>query len=247
MSKQNKVIFFSHENDIDGLGCVVLGKLAFGNIEYVLASNVYILEEKFREYLEKKLLYQYDRIFVTDLALRNPSLEIVSKNPELSKKVLVFDHHISSINEGLNKYSFTRILETDKNGAKRCATDLLYTYLCSTGLLCRTKALDEFVELTRLEDTWEWKKTGDEGLKAHDMAILFNELGIDKYIKSMFLKLKRRSNSFDFDSNEKSIILNKKAEYIAALKKYGAKLSFLKMNLKINMLWFLQIMNIEMN
>lgn len=232
MSKQKRVIFFSHENDIDGLGCVVLGKLAFGDIDYVLASNGYILEEKFRDYLERNLLYQYDRVFVTDLALRNPSLEIVSKNPELSKKVLVFDHHISSINEDLNKYNFTRILEVDKNGTKRCATDLLYTYLCSTGLLCRTKALDEFVELTRLEDTWEWKKTGDQGLKAHDMAILFNELGIDKYIKSMFLKLKRRSNSFDFDSSEKSIILNKKAEYIATLKRIWSEAEFFEDELK---------------
>ena len=69
-----KVLVISHESDIDGMGSIVLGKMAFGNVDYVLASNVVILENKFREYLENGSLYQYDRIFVTDLALNDPSL-----------------------------------------------------------------------------------------------------------------------------------------------------------------------------
>ena len=114
MIKQEKVIIFSHENDIDGLGNIILGKMAFGEIEYVLASNVNILEAKFRDCLKKGLLHNYDRIFVTDLALYNPSLEMVSKDPELSKKVLVFDHHRSAINEGCGGYSFTKIVEISR-------------------------------------------------------------------------------------------------------------------------------------
>lgn len=117
--KNKKIIIFSHENDIDGLGNIILGKIAFEDVDYVLASNVNILETKFRDYLEKGVLFKYDMIFVTDLALYNPSLEIVSKDLELSKRVLVFDHHKSAINEGCDKYSFTTIIEIDENGRKK--------------------------------------------------------------------------------------------------------------------------------
>ena len=57
MIKQEKVLIFSHENDIDGLGNIILGKIAFGEIKYILASNVNILEAKFRDCLKKGLLH----------------------------------------------------------------------------------------------------------------------------------------------------------------------------------------------
>lgn len=219
MIKQEKVIIFSHENDIDGLGNIILGKIAFGEIEYVLASNVNILEAKFRDCLKKGLLHNYDRIFVTDLALYNPSLEMVSKDPEISKKVLVFDHHRSAINEGCGEYSFTKIVEIDESGRKRSGTDLFYEYLCLNGLLSKTKALDEFVELTRLEDTWEWKKTGEQGLKAHDLAILLNGIGLNNYINRIYAKVKANEDSFEFAEKEIEVIEKKKAEYLATLQR----------------------------
>lgn len=219
MGNYKKVIIFSHENDIDGLGNIILGKIAFGNIDYVLASNVNILESKFREHLESGTLYHYDRIYVTDLALYNPSLEMVSKDPVLSKKVLVFDHHKSAINEGCDRFDFSTIMEVDEKGAKRCGTDLFYSHLCSEGLLSRTQALDEFVELTRLEDTWEWKKTGEKGLKAHDMAILFNAIGIEQYIERMYTRLCINPPKFDLTDEEKKLVLTKKNEYLALLQK----------------------------
>lgn len=226
MKKQEKTIIFSHENDIDGLGNIILGKIAFGKIDYVLVSNVNILEEKFREYLEKGLLHNYDRIFVTDLALYNPSIEMVSKNPELMKKVLVFDHHRSAINEGYDGYSFTKIVEIDENGRKRSGTDLFYEYLCLNGLLSKTKALDEFVELTRLEDTWEWKKAENKGLKAHDLAILLNGIGLKKYIEIIYVKVKENEYSFEFTENEKKIIKAKKDEYLATIQRIWNEAEF---------------------
>ncbi len=226
MKKQEKVIIFSHENDIDGLGSIILGKMVFENIDYVLASNVNVLEVKFREHFEKGSLYQYDRIFITDLALYDPSLEMVSKDPVLSKKVLVFDHHKSAINEGYDRYNFTTIMEVDENGVKRCGTDLFYEYLCSVGLFLKTKVLDEFVELTRLEDTWEWKKNEEQGLKAHDMAILFNGVGINSYIESMLIKILSCDSSIEFTEKEKKIIADKKAEYLATLQKIWSEAEY---------------------
>ena len=222
-----KVIIFSHESDIDGLGNIILGKLAYGEIDYVLVSNVNILEAKFNDYLDKGLLHNYDRVFITDLSLHGASLEAVSNDFELSEKVHVFDHHKSAISEGLDGYSFTTVIETDETGKKRCGTDLFYEYLCSTGLLARTKALDEFVELTRLEDTWLWKASGEQGIKAHDLATLLNVIGIDDYIESIFNKLKAHEDSFEYTEEEKRIIEETKAEYLATLQRLWSEAEIL--------------------
>ncbi len=195
-----RVIIFSHQGDIDGLGSVVLSKLAFSNVDYVLAPNVKDLDIKFREYLESGNLNDYDRIFVTDLSLSTLLLNIISEDPNLSSKVLMFDHHKTAIEEGCDLYHFTTVIEEDDTGKKRCGTDLFYEYLCENGLLKRSDALDEFVELTRLEDSWEWK-TNPIGDKAHDLAILFNALGIDSFIDKMYNKL-LTSSTFEFDSDE---------------------------------------------
>ena len=34
-----KIIIFSHESDIDGMGSIILGKLAFKDLDYILAPN----------------------------------------------------------------------------------------------------------------------------------------------------------------------------------------------------------------
>lgn len=201
-----KCIIFSHESDIDGLGCVVLASLAFKDLRYVLEHNTGSLEPVVRDFYEVGLLDYYDKIFITDLALEEPTLSIIA-NSEISKKMQVLDHHQRAINLNLNKYPFTKIVEEDTK--KRCATDLFYEYLVNNNYLERTKALDDFVELTRLEDTWTWKQEKDFGIKAHDLAILLNEIGKKEYIKSMIEKLKKEKD-FDFDIAEKlKIVLNK--------------------------------------
>ena len=228
MDQKEKVIIFSHESDIDGLGSIVLGKLAYDDIDYVLVPNINILETKFREYIENGLFDKYDKVFVTDLALYNPSLEMVSKDPVLSKKVLVFDHHKSAISENCNAYSFTTIIDEDENGIKRCGTDLFYQYLYSNGILKRTKILDEFVELTRLEDNWEWKNDKEKGVKAHDMAILLNGIGIEKYIKNMYIKMVLNNDYVEFSEEEAKIIEDKKKEYIEKLQNIWDKREYFK-------------------
>ena len=212
-----KVIIFSHESDIDGIGSVVLGKLAFGNIDYKLSPNPKPMELVFRKYLEEKILYNYDYIFVTDLALSNPSLDMVSKDEKLNKKVLIFDHHQKAIDLGLNKYDFSFIEEINKNGRKRCATEIFYEYLINNNYLKRKESIDTFVELTRLEDTWDWKK--ENNTKAHDLSVLFNRIGINSYIDRMINKLTNNDN-FDYDEEELELIEEKKKEYEERIKEY---------------------------
>ena len=228
MKNHKKVIIFSHENDIDGMGSIILGKIAFGEIDYVLSSNVNELEAKFREMLDCGKLSKYENIYVTDLSLYSPAVDLVKEDPKLSHKVLVFDHHRSAINEGYNNYDFATIIEVDGNGIKRCGTDLFYDFLLSKGLIDRTPALEEFVELTRLEDTWGWKESGDKGIKAHDLAILFNILGIEEYLDRMYMKLSAGEASFSLTIEEENIVNNKKDEYLKLLQEILSDAEFFK-------------------
>ena len=211
----NKVIIFSHDSDIDGLGSVVLSKIAFKKIDYVLLPNINELEKTFRKYLEEGKLDEYSQIYVTDLALYDPSLSLVASS-SLKDKVMVFDHHKRAIEDGMNRYPFTIIIEKDNK--KRCGTELFYEYLVNKRLLTPTKSIEEFVELTRLEDTWEWKQNGEFGEKAHDLAILFNQLGKEKYIFKMTEKLSNNKEEVLLDEEDLSLIKAKKEEYENTLK-----------------------------
>lgn len=213
-----KVLLISHENDIDGMGNVILAKLAFEELDYLLFPSVSVLESRFRELLTEGSLKPYDKIYITDLALDNPSLKMVADDPELSQKVSVFDHHIESMNKGLASYDFTHIEEVDSNGKKRCGTELFYEHLQKSGLLSRKPIIDDFVELTRLEDTWDWTKSGELGIKAHDLAILFGVIGIDEYLSHMYRHVISDSTDFTFTQEESSIISAKKEEYKTKLR-----------------------------
>ena len=213
-----KILLFSHESDIDGMGSVILAKIAFDNLDYILSPGIRHLEPEFRKYLEDNKLNEYDKIFITDLSLHNPSLDMVN-NSDIKNKILIFDHHEGSIDEGCGKYSFENIYEVDNNGIKTCGTKMFYEYLCNSGYLNKTNILDEFVELTRLEDTWDWKKDNN-GIKAHDLSILFNAYNdTEKYINTIYDKLVN-NDSFEFTNDELSMIQSKKDEYTNKLNNY---------------------------
>lgn len=209
-----KVIIFTHESDIDGIGCVILAKMAFSNLDYVLLHNVEDLEINFRNYLESGKFDNYDQIFVTDLALYNPSLSMVNADENLRNKLRVFDHHKRAIDSGCGMYSFTKIMEVDENGKARCGTDLFYEYLWKNKLIEKTDIVSTFVELTRLEDNWDWKDKGSIGITAHDLAILFNIVGKEEYISRMISKLSSKNETiFVLNEEEQKIVEDRKIEY----------------------------------
>ena len=128
-----KVLLCSHESDADGIGAVVLAKIAFDNLDYKLFQDPNDLEIKFRELIKSGVLDDYDRIYITDLSLLEPSISMVNDS-NLRDKLLVFDHHQRGIELGLRKYPFTTIIEEDESG-KRCGTELFYRYLIREGLM----------------------------------------------------------------------------------------------------------------
>jgi oligoribonuclease NrnB/cAMP/cGMP phosphodiesterase (DHH superfamily) len=203
-----KILLFTHKSDIDGMGNAVLAKLAFDDVDYILCEG-YNLQSEVLKFYEDESIYNYDLIFVTDLWLEEPTLGKVANDEKLKNKFFIFDHHESALKGNFNKYSFATIRISDELGL--CSgTSLFYEYLVSNGLiLADNKAIEDFSELTRKYDTWEWKnKYNDE--MPHELSLLFDSVGGEGYIELMYQKLLQENvKGFSFNKLEIMLINNK--------------------------------------
>ena len=201
-----KTLIFTHKNDIDGMGNAILAKLAFEETKYVLCGT-FDLIKNVNDYIDSKEIYNYDKIFITDLCLDLKTLNKIEKDKILKSKIQLIDHHKTYDTEDYKKFPFVKIcLETNKGLS--CATSLFYEYLLENNYLKENKIINEFVELTRQHDTWEWKNIYNNE-KSRELAILFDCLGTNGYINYMYNKLTTEKD-FEFDSVEKMLIENKK-------------------------------------
>lgn len=180
-------LIISHKSDIDGMGSVILSKIAFNKVDYLLFLNPTDLGNSFDKMMNDKMFDKYDNIYICDLTLVKPYIDIVNNDIDLKSKIKIFDHHQKAIEQGLDKYEFCTIIEKDIK--KRCGTDLFYEYLCNNNLINKNNILDSFVEKIRLEDNWEWKKYGNFGIKAHDLSYLYTIQGPDLFIDTFVNKL----------------------------------------------------------
>ena len=194
-----KVLLFTHEQDIDGMGSVIIGKEAFEELDYV-PCKTFEIDSNFKKYLDNKKIYDYDLIFVTDLCLHEPILTLINEDEILKKKVLVLDHHKTEI--GNNKYDFVNVvLECDKGPSS--GTYLFYEYLINNNFLESRFVLEELVEWTRQYDTWDWVKYDNK--KARMLHLLFEQIGYKRYIE-IISNIVKNNNSIVFANEELEII-----------------------------------------
>lgn len=188
----NKVLVISHEDDIDGLGGVILGYLAFKDIDYML---IHVKEQT--EIVDFIKNSNYEKVFITDLGLED---KIADEINELRMNILHFDHHETNVYA--SKYAFSTV-EIQRNGISTCGTELFYLYLKENNLLKDNALIKRFVEDTRAYDNWDWVKNNN--IEANDLNKLFSIVGIDTYISKMVDKL-RNNNKDIFDETDKYLI-----------------------------------------
>lgn len=188
----NKVLVISHEDDIDGLGGVILGYLAFRDIDYML---IHVKEQT--EIVDFIKNSNYEKVFITDLGLED---KIADEINELGMNILHFDHHETNVYA--SKYAFSTV-EIQRNGISTCGTELFYLYLKENNLLKDNALIKRFVEDTRAYDNWDWVKNNN--VEANDLNKLFGIVGIDTYISKMVDKL-RNNNKDIFDETDKYLI-----------------------------------------
>lgn len=211
-----KVLLFTHKNDIDGMGNAVLSKLAFNDVTCVLCET-FDLNDKVNEFIITGRIYEYDKIFITDLCLSEELLHSINADDKLKNKIQIIDHHKTYDDEKYTKFSFVKVkIKNDKGLC--CGTSLFYEYLLKNNFISANTATDEFVELTRLHDTWEWKNIYNNE-KARELAVLFDAIGTEGYINFMFEKLSTEKE-FNFNSIESVLINNQKTVIADAIEGY---------------------------
>lgn len=197
-----KILLFTHEQDIDGMGSIIIASCAFSDFDYITCKT-FEVNQKVSEVINDGSIASYDFVYVTDICIKEPLLSQINADSVLRSKFLILDHHKSEIDEGNDKYSFVKIIVSNKNG-KQSGTSLFYNHLMAQQLLNSKTSLDEIVELTRQYDTWEWHDIYHNS-KARMLHILFEQLGYQEYLRQM-IEMVQTQDEVKFSEQQLTII-----------------------------------------
>lgn len=195
-----KVLILTHKADIDGLSPVIFLKLIHDEVDSILL-NANDINPKVTELIKNKSYLKYDEIYITDLTLDKTTCELIMSTGNWDR-FHTFDHH--AINLVANEYQFGTAISTNADGVNECATSLFYKYLTKRyPETFNTKALQNYTELVRLSDTWDWAKTNN--LDANKLADLLSILGRDEYITT-YTEFFKNNQDFYFTDNQKYLL-----------------------------------------
>ncbi|SET67418.1 Oligoribonuclease NrnB or cAMP/cGMP phosphodiesterase, DHH superfamily [Oceanobacillus limi] len=186
-------------NDLDGVSCGILAKLAFGKDVRVRYNSISGLDREVEWFLENGDKNTF--LFITDLSVNTENEKRLDEFFKLSGNVQLIDHHKTALH--LNQYDWGHVIVENETGKLNSATSLLYEYLVKHNYLQATKAIDEFVELVRQYDTWEWEKNDNQD--AQRLNALFFLISIDEFEEKMIERLST-SDTFYFDKFEQKIL-----------------------------------------
>lgn len=196
-----KVLLFTHAQDIDGAGCAILLRKAFEDYT-IVPTETFDVNKNVKRYIDDGSIYDYDRVFVTDLCIKEPLLVYIDENEELKSRLQVIDHHKTEKEEGNDKYDFVDVT-VEKDGKKVSGTSLFYNYLVLHGFLQTSPVLDQLVEWTRQYDIWEWKKHNN--YDARKLHILFETSDFEQYFRRISDKVDTL-DSIKFTGAEEAIV-----------------------------------------
>ncbi|MGM0875295.1 MAG: DHH family phosphoesterase [Bacillota bacterium] len=192
---------FTH-NDLDGVSCGILAKYAFHNnvdVHYNSVNSLDFHVEKFlSEYGKKETNHQ---LYITDLSV-NKENELRLKEYALNGgKIKLIDHHKTALH--FNEYDWGLVKVEESEGKLASATSLFYMYLVEHNMIRPTSALDEFVELVRQYDTWEWEK--NDNIKAKRLNDLLYMQSIEEFEEKMLERVSQNDH-FSFDDFEEKLL-----------------------------------------
>jgi uncharacterized protein len=192
---------FTH-NDLDGVGCGILAKLAFGEDVQVRYNSISSLDQQVLYYIEKTFYQENkDFLYITDLSTSEETASKLNEIVNQGAKVRLIDHHKTALS--FNDYSWGRVKVEYDNGKLTSATSLFYDYLKHHHFIQSSTVLDEFVELVRQYDTWEWDVNNNQ--QAKRLNDLFFLLSIDEFEEKMVNRLQEQDH-FEFDEFERKLL-----------------------------------------
>ena len=150
-----KIKMFTH-NDLDGVSCGILGKVAYKNelidVENCSYENI---NEKILNFLNDESIWEeYGFVYITDISVSEEVAERIEKENKQSLMLdgqqvfQLIDHHATALS--LNKYEWAIVDISDS------ATKMLFDYLVKIGMLNDHKYIRAFTNQVNYYDTWKW-------------------------------------------------------------------------------------------
>lgn len=187
--------------DLDGLGCGVIAKIAFGDQAKVAYCSYRNLNQRVEAFITNPE-NDSEETYITDLAVNAAIEKQLAERFNNGKHIQVIDHHVTAMH--FNKYDWGSVVPEYESGKKTCATSLFYDYLIDHGKLARSSALEEFIDLVRQYDTWEWDETNN--LKAKRLNDLFYMMNREQFEEEMIKRITENHESFSFTDTENIIL-----------------------------------------
>ncbi|AIF44845.1 DHH family phosphoesterase [Virgibacillus sp. SK37] len=186
-------------NDLDGVGCGILARLAFGKQVTIRYNSISGLNREVKWFLENESKDTF--LMITDLSVNEENEKRLENFYKEGGQVQLIDHHKTALS--FNDYEWADVRVEGESGKLHSATSLYYDYLVKNNYLEASNAISEFVELVRQYDTWEWEKNDNQ--KAKRLNALFFLVSIDEFEETMLERLSKDVN-FDFDDFEKKLL-----------------------------------------
>lgn len=162
--------------DLDGVGCHVVASYFLKNyidVSYCDYSNV---NKKVLEVLTNH--EEYSKIFITDISVDE---EVAEKLDKIKYKIILLDHHPTALY--LNKYNWAKI-ELKCECGKTCGTRMLFEYFMPDYF---NSSINDFVELVRRYDTWEWKDKYNDN-RPKQLNDLLDIIGREEFVEDMIFR-----------------------------------------------------------
>ena len=216
-------------NDLDGVACEILAKMAFGNdIEVCLVNNPQEVTNKLINLKTTGEWKNYQLIYITDCSF---DMRQSHEMPKLKSQIKLFDHHASAV-EPFKNCSWAIVVPT-LHDRPTCGTELWYEYLLRKGYI---NPRPFFVELVRLYDTWEWKKQNSH-IPEYLSTLLYAK-GHSYFVQTYLERLKKSDvnelnifnayerNILEYEFYKKEVSLKKALENIKIIQTEKYKIGF---------------------
>ena len=216
--KTLKTFIFTH-NDLDGVGCGVIGKFYFPDayVQYCSYDNIDDTLLYFLSHNENILSEM--RIIISDIYYKQENSDI-TEMLRMAGELIICDHHATSAwlnNVDFQHNSFVNVIAD----SDVCGTKILFKILDNLYAMPDSTKILEFVENVNSWDVWQWVKqlpeTNDvvklKDAINHNMAFILNGAvyfyGIENFVNKMLMYF---HNFIDFDDivSEKLVEFNTK-------------------------------------
>ena len=216
--KTLKTFIFTH-NDLDGVGCGVIGKLYFPDayVQYCSYDNI---DDTLLYFLShNRNILSEMRIIISDIYYKQENSDI-TEMLRMAGELIICDHHATSawLNNVIFQHNSFVSVVADSDV---CGTKILFKILDMLNPMSSSTKILEFIENVNRWDVWQWVKylpetNNVEQLKDainHNMSFTLNGAvyfyGIENFVNKMLMYF---HNFIDFDDvvSEKLVEFNAK-------------------------------------